>query len=119
MAKTREMGIADGNWHAFGNARTATPSLATNSRVNGIGPLNRGIGPLRPEFRGIGWGGRGWGGGWGWGCWGCGWGFGFGWGYWNPYWALYPYPYWGNPWWSGPYGYPPPSYLYPYPDSDD
>jgi hypothetical protein len=98
------MGIADGQWHSFGAARSATGStLTANGRFAGE------RGSFGGGFRGFGgYGYRGFGYGWG-GCWGCGWGFGWGlgWGFgWDPFWAWPPYGY--GLWW-GDYGY-----LYPY-----
>lgn len=128
-AAGHEMGMADGQWHSFGSTHGATGSALTGStRFGGNTEFAHGGAWGGWGGRGWGdWGGRGWGGwhggwgypgyGFGWGCWACGWGFGFGWGIgWNPYWALYPYPYWDNLWWGDPYYYPPPYYLYPYPD---
>jgi hypothetical protein len=124
-AANHEMAIADGQWHSFGSAHTATGlTLASNNHIAGNTTFTHGGWGGRGGWRG-GWGG--WRGGWGypalgfgWGCWGCGWGFGFGWGigwapYWGPYWALDPYPYWDSLWWADPYFYSPPDYIYPYP----
>ena len=105
--------IADGQWHSFGGAHGAVGSgLTANARTGVNNSFSRNGGFAHGGYGGRGYYGggyRGYGYGWG-GCWGCGWGFGWGLG-WNPFW--YWPSYWYSPWWVD--GYPPPSYIDPYP----